>query len=89
MEEAQPISILLAPKGPALRLRECWLAECVGGRVARAGLSGAVLWASQEVKSLSGSVPFKLQVRPSGQPAHPTQHVLSSWPLSCPDASCA
>jgi len=65
-QEPHPISILLAPKGPALRLRETWVAECVGSAVARAGLSGAVLWASQEVKSLSGSVPFKLQVRVSG-----------------------
>jgi hypothetical protein len=60
--EPQAINIVLAPKGPALRLRETWLAECVGGRVSRAGLSGAVLWASQEVKSLSGSVPFRLAV---------------------------
>ncbi|GBF88389.1 hypothetical protein Rsub_01101 [Raphidocelis subcapitata] len=60
--EPQPINIVLAPKGPALRLRETWLAECVGSRVARAGLSGAVAWASQEVKSLSASVPFRLAV---------------------------
>jgi hypothetical protein len=60
-EEPQPINIVLAPKGPALRLREAWMAECAGDTILRAGLSGAVCWASQEVKSLSGSVPFKLQ----------------------------
>lgn len=65
-EEAPIAAISLAPKGPALRLRESWVAEAAGGALLRAGLSGAVLWASSEAKSLSGSIPFKFEVRARG-----------------------
>jgi len=48
------------PSGPALRLLEVWGAESHGARCLRAGLVGAVRWASAETKAVSGSVPFGL-----------------------------
>lgn len=46
--------------GPPLVLRETWLSEVVGQRVARARLVGGVYWRSADVRTFSGSIPFQL-----------------------------